>query len=134
MSYDHDEALARYERQESRKIGVALWPEQMINNTASGLLPDCKWCHRVLIASYKMPGKMMCPDCGNEYGPEPPKPKPKRFKPKQSTSQPNLIIATQQRKPRKKAQLGGILGDSDTELRSELEAMGIIDAQVTGEG
>lgn len=138
MTYD-DDHFARFERererQESRKINIALWPEQMSPNIE--LQPDCEYCHVVLKPSPKPPGsgKMWCPDCGNEYGkvtPKP-KPKPKKFKPKQSGT-PQLIVQSQsKRRKRRGLGLDGIEAEDVGELRKDLAAMGIIDAATVDE-
>lgn len=121
------EAERLRQRDESRKIVIALWPEQMQPNL-QGQSPGCEFCPgRVLVVSKKDPNAYICGDCGNltAINPTTTKQKP-RFKPKQNAT-PSLIIASQSRK-RKKKSLDGISDDSNHELRKELAALGVIDS------
>ncbi|MDQ6864121.1 MAG: hypothetical protein M3044_09880 [Thermoproteota archaeon] len=131
-SYDADDRYAEAERlrqrDESRKLVIALWPEQMQPNIE--LPRSCNMCARVLIPYRQDPDKFLfCGDCGSTFPINVPKPKPRTFKPKQN-AKPSLIIASQSTKRRRKTPLGSLPSsdDDNQELRRELESLGVIAA------
>ena len=128
----YEEAERLRQRDESRKLVIALWPEQMQPNI-SGPSASCEFCPgRIPVVSKKDPNAMICPECGNltPINVATTKHKP-RFKPKQN-GKPSLIIASQKRKPRRKTPLGSLPSSDDhnEELRRELESLGVIAASV----
>lgn len=119
------------ELRQSRKLVIALWPEQMAPNFGRGLPPACPDCS---IQLKLRDNGYFCTGCGTTYPIESTPPtKVKKFKPKQSGAGGNLIIASQSRsgKKRKPKGLDALSSsDSDTELRKDLQALGVIASDV----
>ena len=123
------EAERLRQRDESRKIVIALWPEQMhliykVSLLVASFVLVVFWS----LAREGVPMRISVEIVTSvpAINPTTTKQKP-RFKPKQNAT-PSLIIASQSRKEKERNDLTGYLIDSNHELRKKLAALGVIDS------